>query len=131
MLEILKIRKPLNNHTKFEWKFKFWIKNMKMRVGMVAIPSMWWPLDRFQHLHHVEFDVNFTFFWKINEVTWKLGWNTSFLVATILVLFPNLLNLVSNLGFCWKLMQITWKDGWNMSYLVGTRCVLASFRVLN
>jgi hypothetical protein len=46
------------------------------------------------------------FFWKINEVTWKLGWNTSYLVATRWVLFSSLLSLVSNLGSCWKFMQL-------------------------
>jgi hypothetical protein len=40
---------------------------MKMHVGMVAIPPIWWALDQFQHLHHVEFDVKFTFL-KIYEV---------------------------------------------------------------
>jgi hypothetical protein len=42
---------------------------MKVYVGMVAIPPIWSPLDRFQHLHHVEFDVKFTFFLNIYEVT--------------------------------------------------------------
>jgi hypothetical protein len=69
MLEILVIRKPLDNHIKFEWNFKFLMKIMKVRVGMVAIPPMWWPPYRFQHLYHVEFDVKFIFFRKINEVT--------------------------------------------------------------
>jgi hypothetical protein len=77
-----------------------------MHVGMVPIPPMWWPIDQFWHLHHVEFDVNFTFFWKINEVTWKLGWNTCYFVATKWVLFPSLLSLVSNSGSCWKFMQL-------------------------
>ncbi len=35
MLEILIIQKPLENHIGFEWKFKFLMKMMKMRVGMV------------------------------------------------------------------------------------------------
>jgi hypothetical protein len=34
-----------------------------------AIPPMWWAPNQFQHLQHVEFNVNFTFFWKSNEVT--------------------------------------------------------------
>jgi hypothetical protein len=79
---------------------------MKMCVGMVAIPPTWWPLGRFRHLHHVEFDVKFIFFLKIYEVTWKLGWNTSYFVATKWVLLPNLLSLVSNLASCWKFMQL-------------------------
>jgi hypothetical protein len=73
-----------------------------MRVGMVVIPPIWWPPNRFQHLHHVEFDVKFTFFLNIHEVTWKLGWNTSYLVATKWVLLPNLLRLMS----CSKFMQL-------------------------
>jgi len=79
---------------------------MTVRVGMVVILPMWWPLDQFWHLHHVEFDVKFIFFWKINEIIWKLGWNTSYLVATIWVLFPNLLSSVSNSSSCWKFMQL-------------------------
>jgi hypothetical protein len=65
MLEILVIWKPLNN----QLKFKFLVKIMKMCVGMVAILSIWWSPDRFRHLQHVEFDVKFIFFLKINEVT--------------------------------------------------------------
>jgi hypothetical protein len=42
---------------------------MKMRVGVVVIPPIWRSLDQFQHLHHVEFDVKFTFFFKFSEVT--------------------------------------------------------------
>jgi hypothetical protein len=44
---------------------------MKMRVGMVAIPHIWWPPNEFQHLHLVEFDTKFTkfFFSKNYEVT--------------------------------------------------------------
>jgi hypothetical protein len=45
MLEILVIWKLLNNHIEFEWNFKNLMKIMKMRVGMVAIPPMWWPLN--------------------------------------------------------------------------------------
>ncbi len=60
MLEILVIQKPLHNHVEFKWKLKFLMKSMKVRVGMVEVPLMWWPLDRFKHLHHVEFDVEFT-----------------------------------------------------------------------
>jgi hypothetical protein len=67
-----------------------------MRVGMVAIPPMWWPLDQFWQLHHVEFDVKFIFFQKINEITSKLGWNTSYLVATTWFYFPT----------CWVWCQI-------------------------
>jgi hypothetical protein len=90
----------LNGISNFSWTL--W----KVCVGMVAIPPMWWPLDQFQHLHHVEFDVKFIFFQKINEITWKSCWNMSYLVATIWVLFSNLLSLVSNLGSCWKFMQL-------------------------
>ncbi len=43
---------------------------------------------------------------KINEVTWKLGWNMSYLVATKWVLFLSLLSLVSNSGSYWKFMQL-------------------------
>jgi hypothetical protein len=43
------------------------MKIMKVRVGMVAILPMQWPPDRFRHLHHVEFDIKFIFFWKYNE----------------------------------------------------------------
>jgi hypothetical protein len=42
MLEIPVIRMPLNNHIEFEWKFKFWMKIMKVHVGMLAIPPMWY-----------------------------------------------------------------------------------------
>jgi len=42
---------------------------MKMHVGMMAIPPSWWPLNQFQHLHNVEFDVSFTFFLNIYEIT--------------------------------------------------------------
>ncbi len=62
MFEILIIQKLLNNHIECEWNFKFLMKIMKVHVGMVAIPSMWWPLDRFRHLHHVECDVQFILF---------------------------------------------------------------------
>jgi hypothetical protein len=62
MFEIPVIRKPLDNHIEFEWNFKFLMKIMKVCAGMVVIPPMWWPLDQFQHLHHVEFDVKFIFF---------------------------------------------------------------------
>jgi len=106
MLEIPVIWKPLNNHIEFEWNFKLLMKIMKLHLGMVAIPPMWWPLDQFRHLHHVEFDVKFIFMHKINEVTWKLGWNMFYLVATKWVLFPNLLSLVSNSSSCWKFMQL-------------------------
>jgi hypothetical protein len=41
---------------------KFWMKSMKVHVGMVVIPPIWWPLDGFQDLHHVEYGVKFTFF---------------------------------------------------------------------
>jgi hypothetical protein len=41
---------------------------MKMHVGMVAIPPMWWPLGQFQHLHHVEFDVKFIFSRKLMKL---------------------------------------------------------------
>jgi hypothetical protein len=34
----------------FEWKFKFLMKNYEVCVGMVAIPSIWWPLDGFYSL---------------------------------------------------------------------------------
>jgi hypothetical protein len=81
------------------------MKIMKVHVGMVAILPMW-PPNQFWHLHHVEFDVNFIFFWKINEIIWKIGWNMSYLVATKWVLFHNLLSLVSNLSYCWKFMQL-------------------------
>jgi hypothetical protein len=47
MLEILIIQKPLDNHIEFEYKFKFLVKIMKVRVGMVAILPMWWPPDQF------------------------------------------------------------------------------------
>ncbi len=79
---------------------------MKACVGMVTILPMWSPRDRFWHLHHVEFDIKFTFFWKINEIIWKLGWHTSYLVTTRWILFPNLLSLVWNSSFCWKFMQL-------------------------
>ncbi len=69
MLDIFIIRKPLNNHIEFEWKFKFLMKIMKMCVAMVTILPMWWPLDRFQHLHHVEFGVKFKFLLKIYLIT--------------------------------------------------------------
>jgi hypothetical protein len=45
MLEIPIIQKPLNNHIEFEWKFKLLMKIMKVCVGMVAIPPVWWPLN--------------------------------------------------------------------------------------
>ncbi len=79
---------------------------MKVHVGMVAIPPIWWPLNGFWHLQHVEFDVKFTFFLKIYEVTWKLGWNTCYLVAMKWVLFPSLLSLVSNSNSCLKFIQL-------------------------
>jgi hypothetical protein len=57
--------------------------SMLTKMSDLAIPPIWCPLDGFQHLHHVEFDVKFTFFFlKIYEITWKLSWNTSNLVAT-------------------------------------------------
>jgi hypothetical protein len=59
-------------------------------------------------LHHVEFGVKFTksFFSNNYEVTWKLGWNKFYLVATKWVLFLSLLNLVSNSTSYWKFMQL-------------------------
>jgi hypothetical protein len=71
--------------------------------------------------HLVEFGVKFRFLLKIYAITWKYGWDTSYLVATKWVLFLNMLILVSNSSFCWKFMQTTWKDGWNTSYLVANR----------
>jgi hypothetical protein len=106
MLEILIIRKLLDNHIEFEWKFKFLMKIMKVRVGMDTILPMWWPLDQFRHLHHVKSNVKFILFWKINEIVWKLGWNTSYLVATKWILFPNLFSLVSNSNCSRKFMQL-------------------------
>jgi hypothetical protein len=47
MLQILVIQKLLNNYIEFEWKFKFLMTIMKMCVGMVAIPPIWWPPDKF------------------------------------------------------------------------------------
>jgi len=41
---------------------------MKVRVAMVVIPPIWWPLDTFQHLHHVEFGVKFTVFSKFMKL---------------------------------------------------------------
>jgi len=41
MIEILVIRKSLDNHIEFECKFKFSMKIMKLRDGMVAIPPIW------------------------------------------------------------------------------------------
>jgi hypothetical protein len=79
---------------------------MKVRVGTVAILLMWWPPHQFRDLHHVKFNVKFTFFSKINEIIWKLGWNTSYLVATRWVLLPKLLSLVTNSSSCWKFMQL-------------------------
>ncbi len=50
----------------------FLMKNYESACSqMVANPPMWWSPNEFQHLHHVEFDVKFTFFLKIYEVTWK------------------------------------------------------------
>jgi hypothetical protein len=106
MLEILIIRKLLDNHIEFEWKFKFLMKIMKVHVGMETILPMWWPPHQFQHLHHVESNVKFILFWKINKIVWKLGWNTSYLVATKWILFPNLFNLVSNSNSSRKFMQL-------------------------
>jgi len=77
-----------------------------MCVGMVAILPIQWPLGGLRHLHHVEFDVKFTFFLKIYEVTWKIGRNNSYLVATRWVLFPNMLSLMSNLASCSKFMKL-------------------------
>ncbi len=81
--------------------------------------------------HTIEFGVKFRFLLIIYAITWKLGWITSYLVATRWLLFLSMLSLVSNLPFCWKFMQITRRDGWNMTYLVATKCVLASLHVLN
>jgi hypothetical protein len=54
----------------------------------------------------IEFGVKFRFLLKFYVITWKDGWNTSYLVATKWVLFPNVLSLVSNSIFCWKFMQL-------------------------
>jgi hypothetical protein len=55
----------------------------------------------------VEFGVKFKFLSKCFAITWKDGWNMSYLVATIKVnLFPNMLSLVSNLAFHWNFMQL-------------------------
>jgi hypothetical protein len=77
----------------------------------------------------VEFGVKFIFLLKNYAITWKDGWNTSYLVAIKWVLFPNILSLVSNSIFLLKIYAITWKDGWNMSYLVTTKCVLPPPRI--
>ncbi len=104
MLEIPIIWKPVDNHIEFEWKFKFLMKIMKVCVDnscnssyLVAIRpiSTFAPCWIWCQIHL-----------KIYEVTWKLGWNTFYLVATKWVLFPNLLSLVSNLGSCWIFMQL-------------------------
>jgi hypothetical protein len=42
MFKIPIIQKPLGD-IEFEWIFKFLMKIMKMCVGMVVIPPMWWP----------------------------------------------------------------------------------------
>ncbi len=56
---------------------------------------------------HVEFGFKFSFSLKFYAITWKDGWNMSYLVATKWVnLFPSMLSLVSNLTFCWKFMQL-------------------------
>jgi hypothetical protein len=72
MLEISIIWKPLDNHIQFEWNFKILMKIMKVHVGMVAIPPMWWPPHQFQHLHHVEFDVKFISSRKLLKLHEKL-----------------------------------------------------------
>jgi hypothetical protein len=65
ILVILVIQKPLDNHIEFEWKFKFLVKIMNVRVGMMTILPIWWSLDWFRHLHDIEFDVKFFFFLKL------------------------------------------------------------------
>jgi hypothetical protein len=163
MLKIPIIWKPIDNHIKFEWKFKFLMKNhesacwhcgnssylMATKLISTFAPCWIWCQIHFflEYLwsymkiwlkyilfggHQMGFVPNLLrFLFKICAITSKDGWNMFYLVPTIWVLFPNLLNLVSNLAFCWKFMQITWKDGWSMSYLVATKCVLASLWVLN
>jgi hypothetical protein len=105
-------------------------KLMKLREILVEIHPIWWPVDGFcPWTYWVWCQIKVLL--KIYAMTWKYGWNSSYLVAMRWVLFHSLLSLVSNLAFCWKFMQITWKDDWNMSYLVATKGVLASPCVLN
>jgi hypothetical protein len=42
---------------------------MKLHDNMFKIPPIWWPLDGFQHSHHVEFRFIFSLLSKIYEVT--------------------------------------------------------------
>jgi hypothetical protein len=44
-------------------------KIMKLHDNMFKIPPIWWPLDGFQHSHHVEFRFIFSLLSKIYEVT--------------------------------------------------------------
>jgi hypothetical protein len=69
MFEIPVIRKPLNNHIEFEWKFKFLMKNYESACWHGGNSSYLVASRTIRHLHHVEFDVKFTFFLKIYEVT--------------------------------------------------------------
>jgi len=68
---------------------------------MVEIPTIWNPLH-----NHIEFKWKFKFLMKICESACWHGGNSFYLVATGWVLFPSMLNLVSNLTYCWKFMQL-------------------------
>jgi hypothetical protein len=102
---MVEIQRPLNNHIKFEWKFMFLMKNYEImccrggnssylvatiRVLTFAPCWIWCKI----HLS------------KLYEITWKDSWNTFYLVATRWVLFPIMLNLVSNSASYWKFMQL-------------------------
>jgi hypothetical protein len=102
---------------------------MKVHVGMVTIPPIWWPLYDFVP-QHVEFGVKFNFLLKFYAITWKDGWNASYLVTAKWILFLSMLSLMSNLASV-EFFVTAWKDGWNISYLVVIICVLPPLCVLN
>ncbi len=80
----------LMSNSFFSWVF------MKLHENLVKYVLFGGYKKGFAH-QPVEFGVKLRFLFKICAITWKIGWNRFYLVATIWVLFPHLLNLVSNL----------------------------------
>jgi hypothetical protein len=125
MVEILVIQKPLNNHIKFEWKFKFLIKNYESACWhggnssyLVAIRWVLFP-------NMLSLVLNSTSCWKFMQLHEKM-------VEMCPIWWP-LDGFYFLARWFWCQIQLllnffvtTWKDGWNTSYLVVIRCGLPS-----
>jgi hypothetical protein len=128
MLEILVIRKPLDNHIKFEWKQVF--KEKLWKCMLTSRQFLQFPPNGFDICTMLNLMSNSLSSWKFmklheNLVEIHLIWWPQ------LGFVPQVIELGVKLSFLLKIYAITWKDGWNMSYLVSTKCVLAPPHILN